>query len=177
MTWPQHLSIHLEDAYGYALRLDRKHCTDEEARLMVDGHEFYITPEHRMVIVDALTQAESTSDIRREPIMTDTPPRVAVQPGSRLDDLLAVYADLKPQVDELEKRLKTLTDAIKAELMNAAPGAERVDVAHAALVQPLRLSYVETWRLDSKTLKADDPETYVRYAVKGGSWQLRAVSA
>lgn len=102
-----------------------------------------------------------------------------IQPeqGSRLDDLLGMYAQLKPQADELATRLKVLTDAIKGELSAAAPGAQQVDVTHAALPTPLRLSYVERWTLDSKALKADDPATYVRYARKGGSWQLRGIAS
>jgi hypothetical protein len=111
--------------------------------------------------------------------MTDVQqvPRARVEPGSRLEDLLATYAELKPQVDELTGRLDAVKDAIKAELSAAAPGALKVEVDHASLVQPLRLSYVESWRVDSKRLKAEDPATYVRYAVKGGKWELRGISA
>lgn len=108
--------------------------------------------------------------------MSDVPTRTYVAPGSRLDDLLAVYSELKPQADELATRLKTVTDAIKSELTAARPGSLQIDVAHPALAQALRLSYVETWRLDAKELKAQDPKTYVTYAKKSGSWQLRAVS-
>jgi hypothetical protein len=103
--------------------------------------------------------------------------KVAVAPGSRLDDLLSAYAQLKPQADEAATRLKSVTDAIKTELMAAAPEARRVDVDHSALTQPLRLSYVEGWRLDAKRLKGDDPATYVRYATKSGKWDLRGVTA
>lgn len=100
-----------------------------------------------------------------------------VQPGSRLDDLLAVYADLKPRADEISSRLKAITDAIKAELVAGSPGAERIDVAHGALAQPLRLSYVESWTLDTKRFKAEQPALYVAYARKGGKWELRGRSA
>jgi hypothetical protein len=103
--------------------------------------------------------------------------RAEVQPGSRLEDLLATYSELKPRADELAGRLKSVSDAIKAELQTQAPQAQRVDVDHPALAQPLRLSYVESWRLDAKQLKADDPATYVKYAVKGGTWQLRGQAA
>lgn len=99
--------------------------------------------------------------------------QASVQPGSRLDDLLATYAQLKPEADETAARLKSVADAIKVELTASAPQALRIDVAHAALTQPLRLLYVESWTLDAKRLKAEDPATYVRYARKGGSWQLR----
>lgn len=101
------------------------------------------------------------------------PVQASVEPGSRLEDLLATYAHLKPQAEELATRLKTVTDAIKAELTTRHPGAVQVDVAHEALAAPLRLSYVESWTLDTKRLKAEDPETYVRYARKGGRWELR----
>lgn len=109
--------------------------------------------------------------------MTAPTPPVAVTPtpGSRLDALIEQFADLKPRVDELTTRLKALSDAIKLELTNAAPEASVIDVWHQALPGPYRLSYVERWDLDTKRLKAEDVETYVRYARKGGSWQLRAV--
>lgn len=95
------------------------------------------------------------------------------EPGSRLEDLLVTYAHLKPQVDELAARLKGITDAIKAELTAALPGAQQIDVTHEALPVPLRLSYVESWRLDAKRLKTEAPAVYVAYAVKGGRWELR----
>ncbi|GLW32252.1 hypothetical protein [Actinoplanes regularis] len=107
--------------------------------------------------------------------MSEIIPSVQPEPGSRLDDLLAAYAELKPRADELATRLKTITDAIKAELTAARPGAQYIGVDHPALVQPLRLTYVESWTLDSKRLKAENPELYVTYARKGGSWQLRGV--
>jgi hypothetical protein len=110
--------------------------------------------------------------------MTELPAQaVRPEPGSRLEDLLATYAELKPRADDAAIRLKSVTDALKAELMAARPDSRRVDVEHPALVQPLRLSYVESWRLDSKRLKAENPEAYVRYAIKGGKWELRGVSA
>ncbi|TCB97555.1 hypothetical protein E0H26_11595 [Micromonospora zingiberis] len=100
---------------------------------------------------------------------------ITAKPGSRLDELLAAYAELKPAADEAAARLKTVTDAIKAELTEAAPGEQRIDVTHEALAQPLRLSYVESWRLNTKQLKAEAPEIYVRFAVKGGKWELRGI--
>lgn len=104
------------------------------------------------------------------------PVRADVAPGSRLDQLLAAYAELKPQADEAATRLKSVVDAIKSELSAAAPGAPKVDVAHPALAQPLRMTYVESWRLDTKRLKAEDPFTYARYAAKGGKWELRGIT-
>jgi hypothetical protein len=100
---------------------------------------------------------------------------VGVEPGSRLDDLLAAYAVVKPQADELADRLKALTDGIKAELAAAAPSETKVDVAHPALPQALRLSYTERWDLDTRRMKAEEPETYVRFARKSGRWELRGV--
>lgn len=98
-----------------------------------------------------------------------------IMPSARLSDLLAAYAALKSQVDELTDQLDAIKDGIKRELTTAAPGATQIRVDHPALAQGLQLTYVESWRVDAKTLKAADPETYVRYAVKGGRWELRAV--
>jgi hypothetical protein len=100
---------------------------------------------------------------------------ITPQPGSRLEDLLATYVHLKPEADELTMRLKTVTDAIKAEITAAMPGEQSIDVRHPTLAMPLRLSYVERWNLDTKQLKAHEPETYVRYARKSGRWELRGV--
>ncbi|HEX7038700.1 MAG TPA: hypothetical protein VF202_01145 [Trueperaceae bacterium] len=98
---------------------------------------------------------------------------VKPEPGSRLDSLLAEYAALKPQVDELTSRFNAVKDAIKVELTTAAPEARQIRVTHDALGAPLRLSYIESWRVDAKRLKAEDPATYVRYAVKSARWELR----
>lgn len=125
------------------------------------------------------TSLVTTTEPNREidPMTTNDVTWAAVEPGSRLDDLLATYAELKPQADELTTRLKAVTDGIKSELQAAQPDARKVDVEHAALAQPLRLSYVESWRLDTKRLKAEHPAVYVQYASKGGKWELRGVSA
>jgi predicted phage-related endonuclease len=99
--------------------------------------------------------------------------RIDIEHGSRLAGLLATYAELKPQVDELSNRLKTVTDAIKTEATAQAPGAQAIDLEHEALATPLRLTYVEQWRVDSKRLRAENPLLYVQYATKVGMWQLR----
>jgi hypothetical protein len=44
------------------------------------------------------------------------------------------------------------------------------------LAQPLQVAYAERWTVDAKKLKAEQPETYVRYAKQGGAWSLRAVA-
>lgn len=94
---------------------------------------------------------------------------VQPEPDSRLSALLAEYEQAKPAADEAEKRLKTITDAIKAELTAAAPGATEIDVAGHV---PVHLSGREEWRLDTKALKAEDPQTYVRFARKSTKWVL-----
>lgn len=109
-----------------------------------------------------------------EPIHS-VPVQAKVESGSRLDDLLATYAELKPAADEITGRLKTVTDAIKSELTSAVPDTRRIDVAHEALAQPLRLTYVERWELDTKRLKVDEPSLYVRYARKSTRWELRGM--
>lgn len=101
---------------------------------------------------------------------------VVAQPDTRLSQLHASYADAKARADEAGKQLKAITDAIKVELNTAAPEETRVELrgdAGPALV----LRYSERWTLDSKRMKTEDPETYVRYARKGGAWSLSQARA
>lgn len=109
-----------------------------------------------------------------QPTIEQPPVQVAAEGGSRLEQLHAAYPAAKAAADEAAARLKAVTDGIKLELTQAAPDARKVELA--GIEGPtLRLTYTETWRLDSKKLKAENPETYVRYATKGGSWTLKAV--
>lgn len=95
--------------------------------------------------------------------------------SERLAQLHAQYADAKAEADAAAKRLKDITDALKAEMTQAAPGAPRLELV-GGHGPALRLTYVESWRIDSTKLKAENPETYVRYAKKSGSWTLKAVA-
>lgn len=97
--------------------------------------------------------------------------------AERLADLHARYADAKANADAANEALDALKSALKAELAQTAAltggeGATRID-----LIGPdgpaLRLTYVESWRIDSRRLKAQDPETWVRYAKQSGSWALK----
>lgn len=115
--------------------------------------------------------------------MTEPTPESAVVravANTKLDDLLYQYAELKPKVDAFTEALKSITDSIKAEAIAAAPdGRTAVEIIAAPGFHDvhLRLSYVESWRLDSKKLKAEQTETWVRYARKCGSWTLKAVTS
>ena len=107
---------------------------------------------------------------------TAAPPQppyaVIAQPGTRLEQLQAEFASAKAAKDEAEARLKTITDGIKTELQTAVPNLTAIDLRGAEGVPTLELRYVESWRVDSTKLKREDPETYVRYAKKSGSWRL-----
>lgn len=99
---------------------------------------------------------------------------VTPAPESRLEQLHAAYAEAKAQADEAAKRLKGITDAIKAELTAQHPGAPRLTLQSNA-GPALGLTYSESWRVDAKRLKAENPLVYVTYAVKSGSWRLAPV--
>lgn len=117
-----------------------------------------------------------TDEIQADPTATieGTGP-VLVQPdtGSRLEQLHARYAEVKAAADAANEQLKAVTDGIKAELAQAAPGQPKIELTGAS-GPALRLTYSETWRFDSRKFKAVDPETYVRFAKKTGSWTLKA---
>lgn len=107
-----------------------------------------------------------------QPTIEPAPVQVAAGTSSRLEQLHAAYPAAKAAADEAAAQLKAITDGIKVELTTAAPDARRIRL-DGADGPTLQLTYAETWRLDSKRLKAEDPETYVRYAKQGGSWTLK----
>lgn len=100
--------------------------------------------------------------------------RIEPKPDSRLEQLLAIYDEVKALTEEYEGRLRSLKDAIKAEMVKAAPGRTVVTVHSDYLAAPLRLSQRTQWRLRSQALKAADPHTWVRYAYQQTSWYLEA---
>lgn len=105
---------------------------------------------------------------------TPAPPAPIVKPApdSRLEQLVAQFDEAKKLAEKHAARLNELKDAIKSELANAAPGAEKVLLHSDYLDKPLQMSYRTEWRLDSKRLKAEAPRTWVEYAKQGGSWRL-----
>lgn len=104
-------------------------------------------------------------------------PTIRAATGSRLEALAAAYAEAKPAADAAAERLQEIKDAIKVELTNAAPGETRVDLASAVLDKPLALRAKTSWRLDTKRFKAEEPVTYVKYAYRSTSWELREGSS
>jgi hypothetical protein len=102
---------------------------------------------------------------------------IAPQPGSRLEQLAAQYDLAKAEAEKAADALKAITDGIKLELANAAPGETDVRLDSTELAAPLRLLAIESWRVDSKKLKTEAPEIYVRYATKSTAWQLRPVKS
>lgn len=99
-------------------------------------------------------------------------------PESRLEALLAQYDLAKAEAEKAAESLKAITDGIKAELAAAAPEGETdIRVDSPDLAQPLRLSAVTSWRVDATKLKAEAPETYVRYAKQSTAWRLERVKS
>lgn len=103
-------------------------------------------------------------------------PVVLATPDSRLEQLLALYAQYKPLVDEYTEKLKAVTDGIKVELTLAAPGHTKIKVDSPELTRPLQLMAVEQTRIDTKALHAEAPEVYAFFARKQTVWQLRRAS-
>lgn len=111
-----------------------------------------------------------------EPTVTAPAVQIAPPADSRLAQLHAVYADAKAKADAAAAELKAVTDGIKVELAAAAPeGSTTVDLL-SPLGPPLRLDHRERWSVDSKKLKREDPETYVRFARQSFAWYLVALS-
>lgn len=105
------------------------------------------------------------------------PALVQPEPESRLAHLAARYDALKARADTAKADLEELTTAIKAEMAAAAGHAAgpAIVLDTPDLQRPLRLTAVESWKIDAKRLKVDDPVTYVRWARKSMSLKLERV--
>lgn len=112
------------------------------------------------------------TDLAPTELQAFTAPVVRPDPDTRLDQLAAEYASLKPLADEYVARLKTIIDGIKAELVALYPEQSEIVLVGSTVPLPLRLEAVTQWRLDTKTLKKDKPEIYVRFAKQSTSWRL-----
>ena len=115
-------------------------------------------------LLDLMAQAETRA--------AAAPPVVRADPESRLDQLVAEYALIKPKADEYAAKLKTLTDGIKTELTTRHPGREEIILVGTGLAEPLVCKAVVQWRLKSDTLKKLDPVMWARCANKITMWKL-----
>jgi hypothetical protein len=77
---------------------------------------------------------------------------------SRLDALAAEYAVLKSELSQ-----------------QMAPGSTQVTLTSPHLRQPLQLARRTVTRLNSKRLKAEQPEIHAQYSSDQTEWHLRAV--
>lgn len=114
---------------------------------------------------------QTTPQATAEPTFVQVP----ATSTERLSQLHASYADAKAEADGAAERLATIKDAIKAELIAAAPEGSLKIALLGEDGPPLQLTHSESWRVDSRKLKAEEPETYVRYAKKSESWTLAPV--
>jgi len=95
---------------------------------------------------------------------------------SRLIELRGRYAAAKQAADAAAETLKTATNKLKSALTEASGGAYRVTLKVEGF-KPLNLTYVESWRINTKRFKAEQPAVYVEYAERSGSWRLEQSKA
>ena len=93
--------------------------------------------------------------------------------GSELEQLHAEYVEAKAAAKAADDRAKAVTSRLKTVLTEAFP-EDRAMALEGPGGPPLELVYGTKWLFDSKRFKADDPDTYVRYAYQSGTWTLQA---
>lgn len=97
--------------------------------------------------------------------------------NNRLTQLAAQYDAAHAARAAAEKRLKEITDGIKAELTLAAPGADDVRLDTPDLAKPLRLSLSYRNSVDTAKLKAELPEVYAAFSKASPVWTLTTVKS
>src|SRR5688500_9861453 len=98
------------------------------------------------------------------------PPLVTAAPDTELAPLVAEYDRLDVEVKERTAELESVRARLKVALQEQHPGQSEVLLTAPGLVKPLKMWFQEKWSLDSKRLKNEAPEIWVRWAKKGGSW-------
>lgn len=112
-----------------------------------------------------------------QPQFQEPTPTVVPAPDSRLGQLLAEFAELKPTFDAAEKRMKELKDGIKYEVHQAVmqpdgtvPELINID---ATDVPPFELAWVPKRELDVSRIKKERPDIYAFFLASKGAWYLR----
>ena len=103
------------------------------------------------------------------------PATVWAPQGSRLAQLAAEYAQVKPAADAASARLREIGEAIKVELRDREPYATAIHLIGVGLACPLVLRAKTSWRVDVKRLREYEPATYVKWARSHTVWELREV--
>lgn len=109
--------------------------------------------------------------------------KIEADPSSRLAFLLAQLPELESRKKEAEEQLSECKKAVQQEIAKTVtdPGhtPDVFDIpadpygAHPAYTLSAREGQ---WRLNTEAMKAREPETYVKWAVKGaGYWELKRV--
>lgn len=118
------------------------------------------------------------SQLDVEALVADAQPKydqVPVEAETRLDTLLALYAEAKPAADAAAKELQRLKDSIKLEMSTAAPaGSTGMEVRSPSGVH-MRLTYSESTGLDTAKLKQQAPDLWKLYGKTSGRWTLSPV--
>lgn len=98
---------------------------------------------------------------------------IVPEPGTRLAQLVSLFASLKPDVEDYTERFKATKDGIKSEMSALRPGETTVTLTSDLLEKPLKLSAKTSNRVDTKLLKDIFPEVYDYVLKPTTAWELR----
>ena len=105
------------------------------------------------------------------------PPREAALmagTGTQLEQLCAMYDQLKARAEDAAAAFEALKTAIKVELQNQAPDSAKVTLSSTHLARPLVMAARCTRTIDQKALRAKEPELAEQFTKESWSWRLEA---
>jgi hypothetical protein len=111
------------------------------------------------------------------PTLDVDPPREAAlmaATGSQLEQLCAMYDQLKVRADAAKREFEALKTAIKVELQNQAPDSAKVTLQSAHLARPLVRTARCEHRIDSEALRTKEPALAEQFTKEIWSWRLEA---
>ena len=107
----------------------------------------------------------------------DFPPREAALmagTGTQLEQLCAMYDQLKARAEDAAAAFEALKTAIKVELQNQAPDSAKVTLSSTHLARPLVMTARCERRINAEALRAKEPELAEQFTKEIWSWRLEA---
>lgn len=99
-------------------------------------------------------------------------PLLEAAEGTELDALMAEYYHTKAELKSAEEAHQAVKDRLKALAMDSRNSVEDTRIDVHSMHGNLAVTYTESWRLNTKKMKEEDPLSYARFIEKRGGWKL-----
>lgn len=109
-----------------------------------------------------------------EPFLPPREAAVMAAAGTQLEQLCAMYDQLKARAEDAAAAFEALKTAIKVAMQTEAPDSAKVTLHSEHLARPLVMAARCTRTIDQQALRAKEPELAEQFTKERWSWRLEA---